>query len=195
MATSTPLMPPPRGNSDAVVQGTNDDAQISKLYAACWWPTHSNTSHRSCARLGYFHDPFIQYFVRKHTQRSPLINRGTCAAARHHHAAPCPGYYSRTAGLRLLLTQFLSQFQRQCQVLVMGAGYDTTWFQLQVPEKAIRELHALVCHRSRACNQRASSRLTLPTSRAARSQPSRPPLNSVRPWTTVHPSTPVRTNE
>ncbi|EFJ47079.1 hypothetical protein VOLCADRAFT_81666 [Volvox carteri f. nagariensis] len=90
--------------SDASVQGTNDDAQISKM---------------SCAKAGYFKDEFIQYFVRRASRRSPLINRG---------------YYSRHAALRQLLNRFLAAAaataSQQPQVLVLGAGFDTTWFQL-----------------------------------------------------------------
>eukprot|EP00198_Chlamydomonas_reinhardtii_P002909 XP_001692245.1 predicted protein [Chlamydomonas reinhardtii] len=89
--------------SDVQVQGTNDDAQVSKL---------------SCSRMGYFRDEFIQFFVRRASRRSPLINRG---------------YYSRHAALRQLLEQFITAARaagKQPQVLVLGAGFDTTWFQL-----------------------------------------------------------------
>ena len=43
------------------MQGTNDSSIVSK---------------RSMARLGYFHDPYLQPFVAKPSRRSPLINRG-----------------------------------------------------------------------------------------------------------------------
>ncbi|KAL0024734.1 hypothetical protein WJX77_012039 [Trebouxia sp. C0004] len=93
-----------KGN-DQTVQGTNDDAQISKL---------------SCVKLGYFRDDYLQHFVRKSSRRSPLINRG---------------YYSRQAALQLLLRQFLeithSKQSGPTQILSLGAGFDTTWFQLQ----------------------------------------------------------------
>lgn len=125
--------------SDTCVQGTNDDAQVSKF---------------SCARAGYFKDDFIQFFVRRSSRRSPLINRG---------------YFTRYAALRALLDLFLrlttastpEQQQQQepeaapcttpasqqqpsapsaglsacgggsrCQVISLGAGFDTTWWQL-----------------------------------------------------------------
>lgn len=57
-----------RGGSDTSVQGTNDDAQVSKL---------------SCVRAGYFKDEYLHHFVRKPSRRSPMINRG---------------YYSRYVG-------------------------------------------------------------------------------------------------
>lgn len=45
------------------------------------------------------------------------------------------GYYSRQAALRLLLQQFLhtthSKGSHPTQILSLGAGFDTTWFQLQ----------------------------------------------------------------
>ena len=31
---------------------------------------------RSCVKAGYFKDDFIQYFVKRGSRRSPLINRG-----------------------------------------------------------------------------------------------------------------------
>ncbi|MEW5297761.1 MAG: hypothetical protein WDW36_000945 [Sanguina aurantia] len=65
------------GGSDTSVQGTNDDAQVSKL---------------SCVKAGYFQDEFTPLFVRRAVRRSPLINRG---------------YYARHAGLQQLLDQFL----------------------------------------------------------------------------------------
>lgn len=116
------------------VQGTNDDAQISKL---------------SCATLGYITDDFVQLFVRRPTRRSPLINRG---------------YYSRHAALRGLMRRFLAlrdpflqictpgppspasearqrnlpqpppvdaSIRRRAQVLSLGAGFDTAFFQMR----------------------------------------------------------------
>jgi len=100
----------PPGGSDQSVQGTNDDAQISKL---------------SCVQLGYFKDDFIKYFVTKRSRRSPLINRG---------------YYSRAAALQELVVQFLgvrsdgkgvTEPAVKKQVLSLGAGYDTLYFNLQ----------------------------------------------------------------
>lgn len=96
-------VPAPRiEGSEKQVQLTNDDAQISKL---------------SCVRAGYFDDNFVQYFVRRASRRSPLINRG---------------YYSRFASLRLLLRKFLAvPLPHVKQILSLGAGFDTTWFHLQ----------------------------------------------------------------
>lgn len=75
--------------SDVSVQGTNDDAQISKLcvtvrMSATYmrrYPCHpfliEHGIRRSCVKLGYFKDDFVHYFVRRSaSKRSPLINRG-----------------------------------------------------------------------------------------------------------------------
>jgi len=89
--------------SDSSVQGTNDEAQVSKL---------------SCATLGYYKDDFIKYFVRKHTRRSPLINRG---------------YFSRYSAISKVFREFLAAAEAAglpAQVLCLGAGFDTRWFQM-----------------------------------------------------------------
>ncbi|XP_010275434.1 PREDICTED: tRNA wybutosine-synthesizing protein 4 isoform X2 [Nelumbo nucifera] len=95
-------------SNTAAVQATNDDAAASKL---------------SCVKKGYMKDDYIHLFVRRPVRRSPIINRG---------------YYSRWAALRKLLTQFLTceinnggeAFMKK-QILSLGAGFDTTYFQLQ----------------------------------------------------------------
>lgn len=98
---------------DAAVQATNDDAAASKL---------------SCVRKGYIADKYVQFFVRRPVKRSPIINRG---------------YYARWAAMRELLMQFLEAGKRdefgsfpKKQVLSLGAGFDTIYFQLQDEEKA-----------------------------------------------------------
>eukprot|EP01024_Parvocaulis_polyphysoides_P072657 TRINITY_DN923_c0_g1_i3.p2 TRINITY_DN923_c0_g1~~TRINITY_DN923_c0_g1_i3.p2 ORF type:complete len:223 (+),score=12.73 TRINITY_DN923_c0_g1_i3:24-671(+) len=92
--------------NDVQVMGTNDDAQISKL---------------SCVNLGYFKDDFLSYFIRKPQRRSPLINRG---------------YFSRFAIIRKIIEDFLSDNQQEKQVISLGAGFDTCWFQLKKDGKA-----------------------------------------------------------
>ncbi|XP_078431773.1 leucine carboxyl methyltransferase [Wolffia australiana] len=92
-----------RGSSStAAVQATNDDATASKL---------------SCVKKGYMKDDYVHLFVRRPVRRSPIINRG---------------YFARWATLRKLLLEFLS-IDSGCakQVLSLGAGFDTTFFQLK----------------------------------------------------------------
>ncbi|MQM07653.1 hypothetical protein Taro_040492 [Colocasia esculenta] len=121
------------GSSTAAVQATNDDATASKL---------------SCVTKGYMKDSYVHLFVRRPVRRSPIINRGT----RRSNSCCCllnlikfltltnpipvgwdkKGYFARWAALRKLLLQFLS-IDSGCkkQVLSLGAGFDTTYFQLQ----------------------------------------------------------------
>ena len=62
---------------DDATRATNDDATICKL---------------SAVKLGYWSDPYIQYFVKSGERKTPEINRG---------------YYARVAATRLLLKQFI----------------------------------------------------------------------------------------
>ncbi|KAI5054998.1 hypothetical protein GOP47_0030143 [Adiantum capillus-veneris] len=97
---------------DAAVQATNDEASTSKL---------------SCVRKGYMQDDYVQYFVRRPAKRAPIINRG---------------YYARWASIRKLLMQFLevgtssSNGHSKKQILSLGAGFDTLYFQLQDERQA-----------------------------------------------------------
>ncbi|PPS14837.1 hypothetical protein GOBAR_AA05742 [Gossypium barbadense] len=97
----------------AAVQATNDDASASKL---------------SCVKKGYMKDDYIHLFVRRPVRRSPIINRG---------------YFARWAAFRKLLYQFLDcegsnseKGKTKRQILSLGAGFDTTYFQLQDEGKA-----------------------------------------------------------
>ncbi|GMP42636.1 hypothetical protein CsSME_00012307 [Camellia sinensis var. sinensis] len=97
----------------AAVQATNDDASASKL---------------SCVKKGYMKDDYIHLFVKRPVRRAPIINRG---------------YFARWAALRKLLYQFLNceenigeKGHTKKQILSLGAGFDTTFFQLQEEGKA-----------------------------------------------------------
>ncbi|KAL5705371.1 hypothetical protein ACHQM5_023681 [Ranunculus cassubicifolius] len=67
-------------------------------------------------------DDYVHLFVRRPVRRAPIINRG---------------YYARWAALRKLLVQFLTSENQsdaggqKKQILSLGAGFDTTYFQLQ----------------------------------------------------------------
>ncbi|KAL2892549.1 Leucine carboxyl methyltransferase 1-like protein [Bienertia sinuspersici] len=77
---------------------------------------------RSCVKKGYMRDDYIHFFVRRPVRRSPIINRG---------------YFARFGALRKFLFQFLSSdVHTKKQVLSLGAGFDTTYFQLQEEGKA-----------------------------------------------------------
>lgn len=96
----------------AAVQATNDDASASKL---------------SCIKKGYMKDDYIHLFVKRPIRRSPIINRG---------------YFARWAAFRKLLYQFLNSeldgdgSHTRKQILSLGAGFDTTFFNLQDDGKA-----------------------------------------------------------
>ncbi|KAK1304593.1 hypothetical protein QJS10_CPB11g00288 [Acorus calamus] len=96
---------PDSGSNTTAVQATNDDAAASKL---------------SCVKKGYMKDDFVHLFVRRPVSRSPIINRG---------------YFARWAALRKLLLQFLKTEKDgqtpMKQIVSIGAGFDTTFFQLQ----------------------------------------------------------------
>ncbi|XP_073028352.1 leucine carboxyl methyltransferase 1 homolog isoform X2 [Primulina eburnea] len=106
--------PAAEGRSNrAAVQATNDDASASKL---------------SCVKKGYMTDDYVHLFVKRPVRRSPIINRG---------------YFARYAALRKLLYQFLDceidtdeKGNSKKQILSLGAGFDTTFFQLQDEGKA-----------------------------------------------------------
>jgi tRNA wybutosine-synthesizing protein 4 len=99
---------------DAGVKRTNGDAQTSKM---------------SCVMKGYFEDSFVEHFVSRSDMmmiRSlpPVINRG---------------YYARHVILKSLLLHFLGSFDDSAggpqsspdrQVVVLGCGFDTLYFQL-----------------------------------------------------------------
>ncbi|KAL8129820.1 hypothetical protein V2J09_018975 [Rumex salicifolius] len=100
-------------SNTVAVQATNDDASASKL---------------SCVKKGYMRDEFIHLFVRRPVRRSPIINRG---------------YFARWAALRKLMFQFLDcegetgeKVETKKQVLSLGAGFDTTYFQLKEEGKS-----------------------------------------------------------
>ncbi|KAL6049681.1 Leucine carboxyl methyltransferase 1 [Balamuthia mandrillaris] len=90
---------------DAPVIRTNDDAASSKL---------------SAVQLGYYQDNFLSYFVQGTQRRSPIINRG---------------YYTRVVAMHHILKQFLratpsaASSMPNKQVICLGAGFDTTYFQ------------------------------------------------------------------
>ncbi|KAL4895805.1 leucine carboxyl methyltransferase superfamily [Aspergillus ambiguus] len=91
------------GGKDRAVQGTDNDASVSRL---------------SAVRLGYLTDPFAEYLTPAglETRRLPIINRGT---------------YVRTTAIDRLVDRFLSHApQQKKQIISLGAGTDTRVFRL-----------------------------------------------------------------
>jgi len=91
--------------SDEAIQYTNNDACSFKSYAVS---------------KGYWHDPFVQYFsrpsnsIREH--KAPEMSRG---------------YFTRVHAIRNLLDKFLDATKLQCQIINIGAGFDTLFFNLE----------------------------------------------------------------
>jgi [phosphatase 2A protein]-leucine-carboxy methyltransferase len=92
--------------SDEAIQTTNDDATQSKKYAV---------------DKGYWTDNYISYFC-------PLVDRKTPEI--------CRGYYARVKSIHSLLTKFLKLTSCDCQVINLGAGYDSLYWVLN--EKGLR---------------------------------------------------------
>jgi len=89
----------------------------------------AKTAKRSAAALGYLNDPFIADFVRTITRKPPIINRGT---------------FVRTRSIDLLIEAFLkSPPETVKQVVSLGAGTDTRFFNLKVRFFAHRFLTSL----------------------------------------------------
>ena len=91
--------------ADLAVQGTTEEASISKL---------------SASDKGYFEDHHLKFFVKPSTyRRSPLVHRG---------------YYSRVAGMRKAIMEFfnccVNAGCKEAQFVNLGAGLDSTCFWL-----------------------------------------------------------------
>ncbi|CDW90937.1 leucine carboxyl methyltransferase 2-like [Stylonychia lemnae] len=76
------------------------------------------SSLKSAANLGYFKDDYSQLFLRSKKKLLPIMNRGT---------------WARVFSIRSILLRFLNAYQNADKVNIMipGAGYDTTFFCLQ----------------------------------------------------------------
>jgi len=74
------------------------------------------SSKASCARLGYYKDPFVSAMSAKVVKKSPLINRG---------------YWARIQILETAIGEFLELNKgRNVQILNLGAGLDTLFFRM-----------------------------------------------------------------
>ncbi|NXS67550.1 LCMT1 methyltransferase, partial [Pandion haliaetus] len=76
---------------------------------------------RFAVSVGYWKDPYIQYFVRQAKERkAPEINRGKLAC-----------YYARVHGVSYLIKAFLKKTECNCQIVNLGAGMDTLFWRLK----------------------------------------------------------------
>lgn len=112
-------------SQDEAVRATNDDAASCKCAAV---------------RLGYWKDPYIDFFAKPGDRKAPEINRG---------------YYARVQGIQSLVLQFLEVTKNQCQIVNLGAGFDTQFWNLvdrsQVPRKFVETDFEMVTSRKVHC--------------------------------------------
>lgn len=86
---------------DDAVQATNDDAVSGK---------------RCAVHLGYWRDPYLQYFSRHAERKPPEMNRG---------------YYARTQAIKSLTVKVIQITNNRCQIISLGAGFDTLYWRLK----------------------------------------------------------------
>lgn len=88
--------------SDEAIQYTNTDASNFKAYAV---------------QKGYYQDAYIKYFAKVGTEhKSPEMSRG---------------YYARVHAIKTCVMNFLEKTNSKCQLINIGAGYDTLYFNLK----------------------------------------------------------------
>ncbi|XP_068227055.1 leucine carboxyl methyltransferase 1 [Palaemon carinicauda] len=94
--------------NDEAVIATNDDASSCK---------------RCAVALGYWSDKFISYFVRSTERKAPEINRG---------------YFARTVAIKILVDKFIEVTGGNCQIVNIGAGFDTLYWRLNDEGKTVK---------------------------------------------------------
>ncbi|VDL19793.1 unnamed protein product [Hymenolepis diminuta] len=90
------------------VQYTNDEATGNKAYAV---------------RLGYWVDPYIRTFCPIPVSSTPEISRG---------------YFVRVQTFEAIVTRFIQDCDKSCQIVNFGAGSDTLYFRLKDRESLPR---------------------------------------------------------
>jgi [phosphatase 2A protein]-leucine-carboxy methyltransferase len=92
--------------SDEAIQLTNNDATTFKSYAVS---------------KGYWNDDFVGHFT-----------RFLSSSAVRDHKAPemSRGYYARVHGIQNVTGKFLKIHKNQCNIINIGCGYDTLYFNL-----------------------------------------------------------------
>ncbi|KAK8748734.1 hypothetical protein OTU49_015964 [Cherax quadricarinatus] len=94
--------------NDEAVIATNDDAASCK---------------RCAVALGYWHDRYISYFVRSTDRKAPEINRG---------------YFARAVAIKILVDKFIEVNNGNCQIVNIGAGFDTLYWRLIDEGKSVK---------------------------------------------------------
>ncbi|XP_041347659.1 leucine carboxyl methyltransferase 1-like isoform X2 [Gigantopelta aegis] len=92
----------PVPNAQEAVIATNDDATQCKRFAV---------------EKGYWSDPYVSQMVSSAMQRrAPEINRG---------------YYARVRAIQIMTEQFIKLTKQNCQIVNLGAGFDTMYWRLR----------------------------------------------------------------
>lgn len=86
---------------DRCVMDTSNDALNTKVYAES---------------LGYFKDEFVSLFLQRKKKMFPIINRGT---------------WARVYAIRQVILRFMTLNKSKVNVVLLGAGYDSTYFWLR----------------------------------------------------------------
>lgn len=97
-------------SSDEAIQLTNNDASFFKAYAV---------------QKGYWNDAYINIFASTSSLKddNPLRD--------HKPPEMSRGYFARVNAIRSVVLQFLDTHRGQpCQIINLGAGYDTLYFNL-----------------------------------------------------------------
>lgn len=93
--------------SDEAIQLTNNDASNFKSYAV---------------GRGYWNDPYVNIFASKQQSQSSPVE--------HKPPEMSRGYFTRVSAIRNFVKQFIEKTNQNCQVVNLGAGYDTLYFNL-----------------------------------------------------------------
>ncbi|XP_013924407.1 PREDICTED: leucine carboxyl methyltransferase 1 isoform X3 [Thamnophis sirtalis] len=99
--------------------GTSRDLVGTDVFDEAVRSTCDVASHckRYAVSVGYWKDPYIEYFVSHPKERkAPEISRG---------------YYARVQGVGRLLKAFLEKTKCNCQIINLGAGMDTLFWKLK----------------------------------------------------------------
>lgn len=101
--------------SDEAIQLTNNDASSFKSYAV---------------NKGYWKDPYINYF----SPISSSINKNPDFQNEHKPPEMSRGYFARVSAMQSVIHKFLDKYSSNgkpmCQIINLGAGYDTLYFNL-----------------------------------------------------------------
>jgi tRNA wybutosine-synthesizing protein 4 len=125
-------LPAPRARASVPSVAANSDGLVAENGAVIATNDDATACKLSCVQLGYFGDSFVHFFTSSASEWSerkpPLINRG---------------YYSRVTAVRSTLESFVrlsGAAAAPVQVVTLGAGYDTLYFNTPLEHVTFFEL-------------------------------------------------------